>query len=146
MCAQAWRVLAVSSVASERKHARKSLRTRSETTAIERGKAAHLEIYANLQQDNIYFSITTKKGVQQYVDVRKRDVRLGHIVSGRLATIATHLQHVLSFIGKDTKLKELECADCENYFYHRQKSTNTKVKQVTVQNEQSTINAPSMHW
>jgi len=31
--------------------------------------------------------------------------------------------------------------DCENYFYHRQKSTNSSVKQVTVQNEQSTIHA-----
>ena len=66
-------------------------------------------------------------------------------VKGRLATIATHLQHFLSFIGKDTKLKELERTDCENYFYHRHKSTNTKVKQVTVQNEQSTINA-LMKW
>ena len=40
---------------------------------------------------------------------------------------------------------ELERTDCENYFYHRHKSTNTKVKQVTVQNEQSTINA-LMKW
>ena len=54
--------------------------------------------------------------MQQYLDFRKRDVELGHIVSGRLATIATHLQHWLSFIGKDTKLKELERTDCENYF------------------------------
>jgi hypothetical protein len=118
-----------------------SLRTRSETTAVERGKAAYLEICANLQQGKTYFSITTKEGVQQYLDFRKRDVELGHIVSGRLATIATHLQHWLSFIGKETKLKELECTDCENYFYHRQKSTNSNVKQVAVQNEQSTINA-----
>ena len=34
-----------------------------------------------------------------------RDVELGHIVKGRHTTIATHLQHFLSFIGKDTKLK-----------------------------------------
>ena len=34
----------------ENKCARKSLRTRSEATAIEKGKAAYLEIYANLQQ------------------------------------------------------------------------------------------------
>ena len=33
----------------ENKYAHKSLRTRSETTAVERGKAAYLEIYANLQ-------------------------------------------------------------------------------------------------
>jgi hypothetical protein len=37
-------------LAKENKYARKSLRTCSETTAVERGKAAYLEIYANLQQ------------------------------------------------------------------------------------------------
>ncbi|MDB9800319.1 hypothetical protein OAB91_00485 [Alphaproteobacteria bacterium] len=129
----------------ENKYARKSLRTRSESTAVERGKAAYLEIYGNLQQGKSYFSITTKEGVEKYLSLRKSDVELGHIVSGRLATIATHLQHFLSFIGKDTKLKELERTNCENYFYHRHKATNTKVKQVTVQNEQSTINA-LMKW
>ena len=41
----------------ENKYARKSLRTRSEATAVERGKAAYLEIYANLQQGKSYFSI-----------------------------------------------------------------------------------------
>jgi hypothetical protein len=123
------------------KYALKSLRTRTKSTAIERGKAAYLEIYGNLQQGKSYFSITTKEDVEKYLSFRKRDVELGHIVSGRLATIATHLQHFLSFIGKDTKLKELERTDCENHFYHRHKSTNTKIKQVTVQNEQSTINA-----
>ena len=49
-------------LAKENKYARKSLRTRSETTAVERGKAAYLEIYANLQQGKTYFSITTKEG------------------------------------------------------------------------------------
>ena len=34
----------------ENKCARKSLRTRSKSTAVERGKAAYLEIYGNLQQ------------------------------------------------------------------------------------------------
>jgi len=130
---------------AEKKYARKSLRTRSQSTAVERGKAAYIEIYSNLKQGKSYFSITTKEGVQKYLDFRKRDVELGHIVSGRLATIATHLQHFLGFIGKDTKLKELERTDCEDYYYHRQKSSNGNVKQVTVQNEQSTINA-CMKW
>jgi hypothetical protein len=34
----------------ESKYARKSLSTRSKVTAIEKGKAAYLEIYSNLQQ------------------------------------------------------------------------------------------------
>jgi len=129
----------------ENKYARKSLRTRSEATAIEKGKAAYLEIYANLQQGKSYFSITTKEGVEKYLSFRMRDVKLGHIVKGRHTTIATHLQDFLSFIGKDTKLKELERTDCENYYYHRHIATNGNVKQVTVQNEQSTINA-LMKW
>ena len=66
----------------ENKYARKSLRTRSESTAIERGKAAYLETYGNLQQGKSFFSITTKEGVEKYLSFRKRDVELGHIVKG----------------------------------------------------------------
>ena len=60
----------------ENKYARKSLRTRSESTAVERGKAAYLEIYGNLQQAKSYFSITTKEGVEKYLSFRKRVVAL----------------------------------------------------------------------
>ena len=93
-------------ISSEKKYVEKSLRTRSEATAIEKGKATYLEIYANLQQGKSYFFITTKEGVEKYLSFLMRDVELGHIVKGRHTTIATHLQHFLSFIGKDTKLKE----------------------------------------
>jgi len=125
----------------EGKYARKSLRTRSKTTAIEKGKAAYLEIYANIQNGKTYFSITTKEGVEKYLAARQKDVEIELIVKGRLGTIRAHLKHWLGFIGKDTKLKELERTDCEDYFYHRKKVSNDKVKQITVQNEQSTINA-----
>ena len=74
----------------ENKYARKSLRTRSEATAVEKGKAAYVEIYANLQQGKSYFSITTKEGVEKYLRFRKREVELGHIVKGRHSTIAAH--------------------------------------------------------
>ena len=58
----------------EGKYARKSLRTRSKATAVEKGKAAYLEIYANLQQGKTYFSITTKEGVAKYLEHRRKDV------------------------------------------------------------------------
>jgi hypothetical protein len=101
----------------EGKYARKSLRTRSKATAVEKGKAAYLEIYANLQQGKTYFSITTKEGVAKYLEHRRKDVESGLIVVGRHTTIKTHLQHWLEFIVKDTKLKELERTDCEDYFH-----------------------------
>ena len=129
----------------EGKYARKSLRTRSQSTAVEKGKEAYLEIYANIKQGKTYFSISTKEGVASYIEYRRKDVDVGLIVSGRLQTIKTHLKHWLDFIGKDTKLKELERTDCEDYFHYRSKTTGGKVKQVTVQNEQSSINA-CMKW
>ena len=125
----------------ERKYARKSLRTRSRTTAIEKAKEAYVEIYANSKNGKKYFSITTKAGVEKYLTQRQKDVDAGLIVSGRHTTIKTHLQHWLNFIGKDTKLKELHRNDCEDYFYERMKDSQNNVKQVTIQNEQSTINA-----
>tara|TARA_B100001059_G_scaffold167295_1_gene166893 strand:+ start:240 stop:536 length:297 start_codon:yes stop_codon:yes gene_type:complete len=76
----------------EYKHARKSQLTRSEATAVQKNISAYLEIYANPQQGKIYFSITTKEGVEKYLSFCKRDVELGHIVKGRLTTIATRLQ------------------------------------------------------
>ena len=45
---------------NERKYARKSLRTRSKTTAIEKGKEAYLEIFANRKMGKTYFSLNTK--------------------------------------------------------------------------------------
>lgn len=65
----------------------------------------------------------------------------GLIVSGRHKTIKTHLQHWLNFIGKDTKLKELDRTDCEDYFYERNKNAKGNIKHVTILNEQSTINS-----
>lgn len=125
----------------EGKYVRKSLRTRNQQSAIEKGKAAYLELYANIQQGKTYFSITTKEGVEKYLQYRQLDVDAGNIVKGRHITIATHLKHYLIFIGKDTKLKELERTACDEYFYYRHKATNGNVKQTTVLNEQSTINA-----
>ena len=68
---------------NERKYARKSLRTRSKTTAIEKGKEAYLEIFANRKMGKTYFSLTTKEGVNHYLEHRKKDVESGLIVKGR---------------------------------------------------------------
>ena len=126
---------------SEGKYARKSLKTRSKSTAIEKGRECYLEIYANQKMGKNYFSITTKEGVEKYLNHRLKDVESGIIVKGRHTTIKTHLQHWLEFIGKDTKLKELHRNDCEDYFYERTKKSKGNTKQVTIQNEQSSINA-----
>jgi len=126
----------------ESKYVRKSLRTRNRNTAVEKGKDAYLEIYSNIKAGKTYFSLTTKDGVELYVKHREKDLESGIIVSGRLSTIKTHLEHWLKFIKKDSKLKELARTDCEDYFHKRVKSNKKiPVSQSTIKNEQSTINA-----
>lgn len=127
-------------------YARRSLRTRSESTAIEKAKQCYIEIKAMELEGKTYHSKTTKQGVEEYLKQRWKDHEAGLIVIGRYRTIATHLQHWLNFINRDTKLKELERTDCENYYHERTKTKKAqKISQTTVENEQSTINA-MMNW
>lgn len=130
----------------ERKYARFSLKTRNQSTAIDKAKLHYHELMTNQLQGKSYFSITTRIGVERYLEQRWKDCEAGLIVKGRYATIKTHLDHWLDFIQRDTKLKELERTDCENYFHERTKTKkNITISQSTVLNEQSSINA-MMSW
>ncbi len=130
----------------ENKYARESLRTTNKSIAIDRAEKKYHELYVDQQNGKKYFSKTTKQGVEEYLAQRQLDVDAGLIVKGRLSTIRTHLEHWLDFIGRDTKLKELERTHCENYLHSRTKTNkNISVSQTTIANEQSTINA-LMSW
>ena len=133
-------------LAKERKYARFSLKTRNRSTAEDKAKLHYHELMALQMQGKSYFSLTTKDGVAMYLEQRQKDVDAKLIVKGRYSTISTHLEHWLEFIKRDTKLKELERTDCEDYFAERTKTKKgLKISQTTVENEQSTINA-MMAW
>jgi len=133
-------------LAKERKYARFSLRTRNRDTAIDKAKKHYHELMAQQLAGKTYFSMTTKQGVEEYLKQRQLDMEAGLIVKGRLSTIKTHLEHWLNYVGKDTKLKEMERTDCENYFHNRTKNKKKiPVSRSTVLNEQSSVNA-MMSW
>ena len=95
----------------EKKYARFSLRTRNRDTAIDKAKKYYHELMAQQLAGKTYFSKTTKQGVEEYLKQRALDVEAELIVKERYGTIKTHLEHWLDFIGRDTKLKELERTD-----------------------------------
>ena len=133
-------------LAKEKKYARFSLRTRNRDTAIDKAKKHYHELMAQQLAGKTYFSMTTKQGVEEYLKQRQLDMEAGLIVKGRLSTIKTHLEHWLNYVGKDTKLKEMERTDCENYFHNRTKNKKKiPVSRSTVLNEQSSVNA-MMSW
>lgn len=130
----------------EGKYARRSLNTRHQGTAIERGRDLYLDIMARLRAGKRYFSINAKQAAERYLAHRQRDVDAGLIVPGRWATMRTHLNHWLDFVGRDTRLSELDRGSCEDY--HRSRLAGARgvaARQVTIANEQSTINA-MMLW
>jgi len=69
--------------------------------------------------------MTTKAGVKLYLAQRWKDVEAELIVKGRYSTIKIHLEHWLEFIKRDTKLKELDRTDCEDYYLTRTKTKKT---------------------
>ncbi len=134
-------------LSKENKYARFSLKTRNKTTAIDKAKLHYHELKAGELSGKKYFSLTTKIGVEKYLEQRNKEVgQANGIVAGRYTTIKTHLEHWLEFIGRDVKLKELERTDCEDYFLERTKGKKKlQVSATTIANEQSTINA-MMKW
>ncbi len=130
----------------EHKYARFSLKTRNRSTARDKAELHYHELKVLEHSGKTYFSKTTKMGVEMYLEEREKDVASGIIVKGRFSVIRTQLNHWLSVVGKDTKLKELERTDCANYFYERTKTKKSiPISQTTVENEQSIINA-MMKW
>lgn len=130
----------------EGKYARRSLNTRHQATAVERGRDLYLDIMARLRAGKSYFSINAKQAVERYLAHRQRDVEAKLIVPGRLGTMRSHLNNWLDFLGRDTRLSELDRGSCEDY--HRSRLVGARgvaARQVTIANEQSTINA-MMLW
>ena len=124
----------------EQKYARLSLKTTSKSTAIDLAKKNYHQIMADQLSGKSYHSITTKTGVELYLEWKKKQIG-NKIKEGRFGTINTHLEHWLKFIGKDKKLKEMAITDGDDYFHERTKSREKGANQTTVENEQSTINA-----
>lgn len=130
----------------ERKYARFSLKTTNLNTAKVRAEGHYYELKAKEFAGVTYFSKTAKDGVAMYLAKREKDIGI-NITKGRFSTIKTHLEHWLDFIKRDTKLKELEITDCEDYYLKRVegKAKRKTLSSATVENEQSTVNA-MMKW
>ena len=67
-------------------------------------------------------------------------MELGLITRDRYITIRNQLKHWQEFISRETRLKELDSSDYEDYVQFRQRVSGSTVKNLTVQHEQSTIN------
>jgi integrase len=134
-------------ISDEQKYVRKTLKTRHLDTAIQRAESEFFAIKASLNAGKRIFSPTVQEAVEGYLKHRwDVDVLRGSITEGRWGTIKSQLQHFVAYCGivgrndksSVTRLSDLESKSLQGYQQYRQQK---RAKDVTIKNEQSTINA-----
>ena len=134
-------------ISEERKYVRKTLKTTHLDTAVERAENEFFAIKANVNAGRRIFSPTVQQAEDEYLAHRWNvDVKRGSITEGRWATIKSHLNHFVAYcgiVGREaqssvTRLNDLEGKSLQGYQQYRQQKG---AKDVTIKNEQSTINA-----
>jgi integrase len=127
-------------VSGEGKYLRESLKTTDLETAVSRAETRYLQIYSDIKTGRKIFGITLGELVKAYISKRQEDVIAGLITKERVGTIHAHLKHLLLYKGANTKVGHLDRNSMFDYVVQRRREQND-VKDITIKNEQSTINA-----
>ncbi len=134
-------------ISEESKYVRKTLKTKHLDTAVERAENEFFAIKANLNSGKRIFSPTVQQAAEEYLKHRwEVDVKRGSITEGRWGTIKSQLNHFVAYCGivgrsersSVTRLSDLESKSLQGYQQYRQQKG---AKDVTIKNEQATINA-----
>jgi len=126
-------------IAEEKKHLRKSLKTRDFETAVERADAMVFTTYSDVKSGKKIFGATLQELVDSYLDWREKDIAAGTITKGRHGTIKSQTKHILKFKSPDLKISELDRNSFFDWEQYR-KTTTPGTQSVTIKNEQATIN------
>ena len=125
-------------IKGENKHFRKSLRETNLERAKEKGREIYHQLMGQIYSGNKVFSYKMGDLVEIYLDHQQKRVDDGLIVQGRYSTIKTILNHLIKFVGNDTKVDSIENTTYRNYFDFR-KQHHPKVQNITLKNERSQI-------
>ena len=125
-------------IKGENKHFRKSLRETNLERAKEKGREIYHQLMGQIYSGNKVFSYKMGDLVEIYLDHQQKRVNDGLIVQGRHSTIKTILNHLIKFVGNDTKVDSIENTTYRNYFDFR-KQHHPKVQNITLKNERSQI-------
>ena len=139
----------------EKKMLRKTLRTSHLEDAKEKGKDLFLTILSRKNDGKNYFGLTVKQGIEKYLKFKQMEVDSGMITQGRHICIKSHLKHFHSYLcerkyetDKSTgfyfakvNLKDLHRRSFLKYFHYRKTKSKGLVEDITLKNEQCTINS-----
>ena len=95
-------------IPEEKKHLRKSLKTRDFDTAVIRAEEMVFKTFSDVSTGRKIFGVTLLELVNAYLSWREKDVESGLITKGRLGTIKSQTNHILKFKTPDLKVSELD--------------------------------------
>ena len=127
-------------IRTDKKHYRVSLKTRDLESALSKAREKALELSQYVRSGIKVFGMTLDELVAEYIEYRHKDVVNGDIVKERLGTIKSQLKNMTNIKGGDIKLAELD-RDCMFDYQQERKLQSPGVVDVTIRNEQATINA-----
>ena len=128
-------------LSNERKHYRKSLRTKILSDALSKGEKLALDLKVDMETGKQIFGITMQELFDLYIENREKDIGEGDgtITKGTWKTFPFKLKYGCEMLGWDTKVSFIKQGDLEDY---RQRRTEQGHKSIqTILNEQSQINA-----
>ena len=128
-------------LSNERKHYRKSLRTKILSDALSKGEKLALELRVDMETGKQIFGITIEELFDLYIANREKDIGQGDgtITKGTWKTFPYKLKYGCAMLGWNTKVSFVKEGDLEDY---RQRRTEQGHKSIqTILNEQSQLNA-----
>ena len=128
-------------LSNERKHYRKSLRTKILSEALIKAEKLALELRVDIETGKQIFGITIEELFDLYIANREKDIGEGDgtITKGTWKTFPYKLKYGCEMLGWNTKVSFIKQGDLEDY---RQRRTEQGHKSIqTILNEQSQLNA-----
>lgn len=124
---------------TEKKHLRRSLKTRDYDTAVLKAEEMINEIHGKVASGVKLFGMNLGQLVEKFIEWRQGDVDSGRITPQRLGTIRSQLAAMIRVKGTDLKLEELD----QNSFFdwgQMRRRDNPTITNTTIRNETATIN------
>jgi len=125
-------------ITEHQKYFTKSLRTKSKDSAIEKAKIEYAGILVKRQAKITIFSISLHSAIEKYLEHRRRDIETRIITKQRYGCVVSQMNHLKNFLNASHQLTDYDKNSLLNYYSYRVKMG---AKNVTIANEQSTINA-----
>lgn len=125
----------------EKKHYRKSLRTKVLKDALTIAEKLALELRVDVQTGKKVFGITVQELCDSYIANREKDIgdADGQITLGTWKMLKYKLQNGCEMLGLDTKVSNIKQGELEDYRQRRTQEKSVGVQQIL--NEQSQLNA-----